>query len=144
MYQALIHYRRREFKEVLDLLEPQFTCIGPLDDVTAFRVCLLLLDIYILKEDFNKAKTVLGFLEKTHGNLFNPDYLQVANDHLGDKDKTASLESTPLGVHTGDSSSSNTDESEEICTDPHPLALSSMSKMGLMPLQIDPKNSDSR
>lgn len=142
--QAIVHYHRNEVPEALALLEPLFACIGPLDDGTAFRVCLLLLDIYILSEDYQKAKSVLGFLEKTHGNLFNPDDREAGCEQLIDGDKEQiDGNSTVLG-QIGDSSSSNTDESEEACADARLLGLPALSKMGLVPLQLGPKNGDAR
>ncbi|GMH32305.1 hypothetical protein BSKO_00139 [Bryopsis sp. KO-2023] len=139
---AIIRFQQREIKEVLSLLEPLFARIGPLDDGTAFRVCLLLLDVYIPRKDFEKAKNVVGFLGKTYGSLFKPD--ERDGEHLMDGEKEF-MGSKFGGVgHMGDSSSSNTDESEEPCADSWPLALPALSKMGVVPLQLGTKNGDSR
>eukprot|EP00803_Ostreobium_quekettii_P003078 evm.model.scf_1788.1 EVM.evm.TU.scf_1788.1 scf_1788:3151-14212(-) len=126
---AIVHYQCMQLNEVVSLLTPLFQRIGPLDDGTALRVCLLLLDACIHLEDTDLAQTVLHQMERTYGKLFKSDDRDFISDLMADGEKEGPEAGSygPPGVN-GDSTSSSIDETDSLAADTRGLFLPSVSR----------------
>eukprot|EP00039_Didymoeca_costata_P014336 m.230275 g.230275 ORF g.230275 m.230275 type:complete len:665 (-) comp15998_c0_seq5:271-2265(-) len=62
---AVVLYKRRHFDNALSVLERVYKIIEAVEEHLAQKICLLLLDLYIVKAMPEKAGFVLTYLEKT-------------------------------------------------------------------------------
>ncbi|OAY66959.1 CCR4-NOT transcription complex subunit 10 [Ananas comosus] len=64
---AVILYHLHDYAHALSVLEPLFQNIGPIEETTAFHICLLLLDTALSSQDAKKALDIIQYLEKFFG-----------------------------------------------------------------------------
>ncbi|KAL5547770.1 hypothetical protein UlMin_003001 [Ulmus minor] len=64
---AVIWSHLHEYAKASSILEPLYQNIGPIDETTALRICLLLLDVALACRDAPKSADVLMYLEKAFG-----------------------------------------------------------------------------
>jgi len=66
---AVLYYQLKQFAKCRALLEDMFSNIEPIDEFLAFKLCFLLLDVYLLQKQAERAANVLGYLEKSFAAL---------------------------------------------------------------------------
>lgn len=62
---AVLLYQLKQFSRCRVILEEMFSNIEPIDEFLVFRVCFLLLDVYLLQKQADKAGEVLSYLERS-------------------------------------------------------------------------------
>lgn len=62
---ALLHFQTRQYRKALVILEKVFRNIEAVEDGVNFRICFLLLDLYLLFSLTEKAGYVMAFLERS-------------------------------------------------------------------------------
>eukprot|EP00871_Galdieria_phlegrea_P002018 jgi/Galph1/2817/GphlegSOOS_G1448.1 len=63
--EAVISYELRLWKRTCELLETLYSHIEAFDEALAFKICILLFDVYLRLSCSDKAAIVFGFLERT-------------------------------------------------------------------------------
>lgn len=63
--QAVLLYQLKQYSRCRAILEEMFSNIEPVDEFLVFRVCFLLLDVYLLQKQADKATEVLTYLERS-------------------------------------------------------------------------------
>ena len=66
---AVLLFQLKQYARCRTLLEDMFSNIEPIDEFLAFKVCFLLLDVYLLYRQAERAAEVLATLEKMFGVL---------------------------------------------------------------------------
>ena len=66
---AVLLFQLKQFARCRTLLEDMFSNIEPIDEFLAFKLCFLLLDVYLLQRQAERAAEVLAYLEKSFANL---------------------------------------------------------------------------
>ena len=77
---AVLLYQLKQYARCRTLLEDMFANIEPIDEFLAFKVCFLLLDVYLLMRQAERAVEVLGYLDKSFASLTRADGNGVAAD----------------------------------------------------------------
>ena len=62
---AVLLFQLKQFARCRTLLEDMFSNIEPIDEFLAFKLCFLLLDVYLLQRQAERAAEVLAYLEKS-------------------------------------------------------------------------------
>jgi len=62
---AVLLYQLKQYSRCRAILEEMFSNIEPVDEFLVFRVCFLLLDVYLLQKQAEKATEVLAYLERS-------------------------------------------------------------------------------
>mmetsp|Transcript_147 Transcript_147/g.327 ORF Transcript_147/g.327 Transcript_147/m.327 type:complete len:697 (-) Transcript_147:137-2227(-) len=62
---AVLLYQLKQYSRCRAILEDMFSNIEPVDEFLVFRVCFLLLDVYLLQKQAEKATEVLAYLERS-------------------------------------------------------------------------------
>ena len=62
---AVLFYQLKQYARCRSILEDMFSNIEPLDEFLAFKLCFLLLDVYLLQRQAERAGEVLTYLEKS-------------------------------------------------------------------------------
>jgi len=70
---AVLLYQQKQYARCRTLLEDMFTNIEPIDEFLAFKLCFLLLDVYLLQRQAERAAEVLAQLEKSYAVLTKMD-----------------------------------------------------------------------
>lgn len=70
---AVLLYQQKQYARCRTLLEDMFTNIEPIDEFLAFKLCFLLLDVYLLQRQAERAAEVLAQLEKSYAALTKMD-----------------------------------------------------------------------
>ena len=70
---AVLHYQLKQYARSRALLEDMFSNIEPIDEFLAFKLCFLLLDVYLLQRQAERAAEVLAYLEKSFAALSKPE-----------------------------------------------------------------------
>jgi len=70
---AVLQYQLKQYALCRTLLEDMFSNIEPIDELLAFKVCFLLLDVYLLQRQPDKAAEVLSYLERSYAALTKSD-----------------------------------------------------------------------
>ncbi|KAI9125952.1 hypothetical protein K1719_003370 [Acacia pycnantha] len=104
---AIIWYHLHEYRKTLSVLEPLYQNIEPIDETTAIRICLLLLDASLACRDASKSADVLSYLERAFGvsNVSQGDNGNVAQQQSANLITKSS--SIPSGPSAADASSSD-------------------------------------
>lgn len=81
--QAVIHFHLKQYKAAMNVLERLFKIIEPLGDVLTIKVCMLLVETYLLSFQLEQAYGMISYIESM---LFNPkphpvDEREVDNQH---------------------------------------------------------------
>lgn len=63
--QAVLLYQLKQYSRCRAILEEMFSNIEPVDEFLVFRVCFLLLDVYMLQKQADKATEVLTYIERS-------------------------------------------------------------------------------
>lgn len=94
---AVLLYQLKQYSRCRAILEEMFSNIEPVDEFLVFRVCFLLLDVYLLQKQAEKATEVLAYLErsflaltKVEGSKENGDIVAAADGLQGAAAGTAS------------------------------------------------------
>mmetsp|Transcript_15395 Transcript_15395/g.38157 ORF Transcript_15395/g.38157 Transcript_15395/m.38157 type:complete len:701 (+) Transcript_15395:80-2182(+) len=94
---AVLLYQLKQYSRCRAILEEMFSNIEPVDEFLVFRVCFLLLDVYLLQKQAEKATEVLAYLErsflaltKVEGSKENGDIVAPADGLQGAAAGTAS------------------------------------------------------
>ena len=66
---AVLLYQLKQYARCRTLLEDMFSNIEPIDEFLAFKLCFLLLDVYLLYKQAERAADVLSYLEKSFAQL---------------------------------------------------------------------------
>jgi len=66
---AVLFYQLKQYAKCRTLLEDMFSNIEPIDEFLAFKLCFLLLDVYLLQKQAERAAEVLAYLEKSFAAL---------------------------------------------------------------------------
>ncbi|GLJ14038.1 hypothetical protein SUGI_0224400 [Cryptomeria japonica] len=61
---AVILYNLQHYENAMSVLEPVYQNIEPIDETTALRICLLMLDIALASHEAAKAADVVQYMEK--------------------------------------------------------------------------------
>lgn len=67
--EAVLNFHLRKLRTSVDILERLFKIIEPLDDRLAIRVCILLVELYLLTRQIDQAHGMITYIEST---LFVP------------------------------------------------------------------------
>ena len=59
---AVLYYQLKQYAKCRGLLEDMFSNIEPIDEFLAFKLCFLLLDVYLLQRQAERAAEVLAYL----------------------------------------------------------------------------------
>ena len=62
---AVLLYQLKQYARCRTILEDMFSNIEPIDEFLAFKLCFLLLDVYLLQKQAERAAEVLAYLEKS-------------------------------------------------------------------------------
>jgi len=66
---AVLYYQLKQYAKCRSLLEDMFSNIEPIDEFLAFKLCFLLLDVYLLQKQAERAAEVLTYVEKSFAAL---------------------------------------------------------------------------
>ncbi|KAH9314129.1 hypothetical protein KI387_022756 [Taxus chinensis] len=66
---AVILYKLQHYESAMSVLEPLYQNIEPIDEVTALRICLLMLDIALASHEAEKAADVVQYVEKAESGV---------------------------------------------------------------------------
>ena len=66
---AVLLYQLKQYARCRTLLEDMFANIEPIDEFLAFKLCFLLLDVYLIQRHADRATEVLAYLEKSFATL---------------------------------------------------------------------------
>ena len=69
---AVLLYQLKQYARCRTLLEDMFANIEPIDEFLAFKLCFLLLDVYLIQRHADRATEVLAYLEKSFATLTKP------------------------------------------------------------------------
>ena len=61
--QAVIHFHLKQYKAAINILERLFKIIEPLGDVLAVKVCILLVEVYLLSYQLEQAYGMISYIE---------------------------------------------------------------------------------
>eukprot|EP01114_Cavostelium_apophysatum_P024407 TRINITY_DN9544_c0_g1_i1.p1 TRINITY_DN9544_c0_g1~~TRINITY_DN9544_c0_g1_i1.p1 ORF type:complete len:693 (+),score=200.67 TRINITY_DN9544_c0_g1_i1:213-2291(+) len=78
--QAVVNLQLKQYATALATLETLFQNIEPLDEYLAVRVCFLLLDVYLILKQKDKASSVITYLEKSFPALANDAPVSAERD----------------------------------------------------------------
>jgi len=70
---AVLQYQLKQYASCRTVLEDMFSNVEPIDELLAFKVCFLLLDVYLLQRQPDKAVEVLAYLERSYLELTRTD-----------------------------------------------------------------------
>ncbi len=82
--QSVILYHTKQYASSLDILKSLFKDIEPIEDYLAVRICMLLMDLYVILRLPEKGLSVLAYLEKMHVTMTKPS---TSDDKGGVQDK---------------------------------------------------------
>ncbi|CAK9141236.1 unnamed protein product [Ilex paraguariensis] len=70
---AVIWFHLHDYEKSFSILEPLYQNIEPIDEATAFRICLLMLDVALLSGHVSRSADVVNYVEKVFciNNLIN-------------------------------------------------------------------------
>jgi len=61
--QAILHFHMKQYKTAINILERLFKIIEPLGDVLAMKVCILLIEAYLLNNQLEQAHGMITYIE---------------------------------------------------------------------------------
>ena len=70
---AVLLYQLKQYARCRAILEDMFANIEPIDEFLAFKLCFLLLDVYLMQRQAERAAEVLAYLDKSFAALTKPD-----------------------------------------------------------------------
>lgn len=89
---AVVLFQLKQYTRCRAGLEEMFSNIEPIDEFLAFKVCFLLLDVYLLQRQTEKATEVLAYLERSYAILTKPEGSKENGlDATGESEKGAAV-----------------------------------------------------
>ncbi|KAI8504800.1 CCR4-NOT transcription complex subunit 10 [Branchiostoma belcheri] len=82
--QAVVRFHTRQFQEAANILEKLFQFIEPLEETLARKICMVLIDLYLLTYQAEKALHMVSYFDKM---LFDPPSAGKSKEGAQDKDK---------------------------------------------------------
>jgi CCR4-NOT transcription complex subunit 10 len=70
---AVLLYQLKQYARCRTILEDMFSNIEPIDEFLALKLCFLLLDVYLLQRQTDRATEVLAYVEKAFAALTKAD-----------------------------------------------------------------------
>ncbi|XP_066289974.1 CCR4-NOT transcription complex subunit 10-like isoform X2 [Branchiostoma lanceolatum] len=90
--QAVVRFHTRQFQEATSMLEKLFQFIEPLEETLARKICMVLIDLYLLTYQAEKALHMVSYFDKM---LFDPPSTGKSKEGAQDKDKDKEKDKTP-------------------------------------------------
>lgn len=118
---AVILFHLHEYTNALSVLEPLYQNIEPIDETTAFHICLLLLDVALSSQDASKAADVIQYLEKNFGG----DYMIGQGDNGSSAQQQSSNQAVKVNLAPSTAAAldtSNPDSTASTNASENPLA----------------------
>lgn len=75
--QAVVHFHTKRYKAAINILERLFKIIEPLGDMLALKVCVLLVEVYLLSHQLEQAHGMITYIENV---MFAPKLQNNEND----------------------------------------------------------------
>mmetsp|Transcript_776 Transcript_776/g.2090 ORF Transcript_776/g.2090 Transcript_776/m.2090 type:complete len:621 (+) Transcript_776:337-2199(+) len=97
---AVLYYQLKQYAKCRVLLEDMFSNIEPIDEFLAFKLCFLLLDVYLLQKQAERASEVLAYLEKSFAALTTKPEEKQNGDAAADGTAAASPAPGDKGANT--------------------------------------------
>ncbi|XP_035678985.1 CCR4-NOT transcription complex subunit 10-like [Branchiostoma floridae] len=90
--QAVVRFHTRQFQEAANILEKLFQFIEPLEETLARKIYMVLIDLYLLTYQAEKALHMVSYFDKM---LFDPPSAGKSKEGAQDKDKDKEKDKTP-------------------------------------------------